>query len=137
MEIQYEGSRGNYLSDSRCTGSHSKLILGPDAYLAATRLHLLSPTGTSNMWDVSADGYARGEGIRVFFMKTLSRALSNGDRIDAIIRETCVNSDGRTKGIALPSADAQAALISTRLQECQTGPFESGGSASIHRSTWD
>ncbi|KAF9697439.1 hypothetical protein EKO04_005132 [Ascochyta lentis] len=91
----------------------SNLILGPDAYLAATSLHLLSPSGRSQMWDDGADGYARGEGICAFLMKTLSQALKDGDRIDGIIRETCVNSDGRTKGIALPSAEAQMALIST------------------------
>jgi acyl transferase domain-containing protein len=91
----------------------SNLILGPDAYLAATSLHLLSPSGRSRMWDNGADGYARGEGICAFLMKTLSQALKDGDRIDGIIRETCVNSDGRTKGIALPSAEAQMALIST------------------------
>ncbi|THC93486.1 hypothetical protein EYZ11_007042 [Aspergillus tanneri] len=104
------------LRNGECTIScvaGSNLILGPDAYLAATSLHLLSPTGKSQMWDTAADGYARGEGICAFFMKTLSQALKDGDRIDAIIRETCVNSDGRTKGIALPSAEAQAALIST------------------------
>ncbi|KAL8774154.1 MAG: hypothetical protein Q9209_001262 [Squamulea sp. 1 TL-2023] len=61
----------------------------------------------------AADGYARGEGICAFFMKTLSQALRDGDRIDALIRETCVNSDGRTKGIAIPSAEAQMALIRT------------------------
>ncbi|KAI1747053.1 thiolase-like protein [Xylaria castorea] len=44
-------------------------------------------------------------------MKTLSYALRDGDRIDGLIRETGVNSDGRTKGITLPSPEAQAALI--------------------------
>ncbi|KAL2280264.1 hypothetical protein FJTKL_12713 [Diaporthe vaccinii] len=63
------------------------------------------------MWDQAADGYARGEGVCVFFLKTLSQALRDGDRIDALIRESAINSDGRTKGIALPSAQAQAALI--------------------------
>ncbi|KAL8780315.1 MAG: hypothetical protein Q9213_006513 [Squamulea squamosa] len=104
------------LRNGECTAScvaGSNLILGPDAYLAATSLHLLSPSGKSQMWDQAADGYARGEGICAFFMKTLSQALKDGDRIDALIRETCVNSDGRTKGIAMPSAEAQMALIRT------------------------
>lgn len=46
-------------------------------------------------------------------MKTLSQALRDGDRIDALLRETCVNSDGRTQGIALPSAEAQVSLMRT------------------------
>ncbi|KAH2023248.1 Nonribosomal peptide synthetase 14 [Aspergillus fumigatus] len=95
-----------------CVGG-SNIILNPDCYLAATSLHLLSPTGRSQMWDQAADGYARGEGVCVFFMKTLSQALRDGDRIDALLRETCVNSDGRTQGIALPSAEAQVSLMRT------------------------
>ncbi|KAF4239421.1 hypothetical protein CNMCM8980_003116 [Aspergillus fumigatiaffinis] len=95
-----------------CVGG-SNIILNADCYLAATSLHLLSPTGRSQMWDRAADGYARGEGVCVFFMKTLSQALRDGDRIDALLRETCVNSDGRTQGIALPSAEAQVSLMRT------------------------
>ncbi|KAI0467733.1 putative hybrid NRPS/PKS enzyme [Xylaria cf. heliscus] len=87
------------------------LLLGPDLFLAASSLHMISPSGKSQMWDVKADGYARGEGIAAIFMKTLSHALRDGDRIDGLIRETGVNSDGRTKGITLPSPEAQAALI--------------------------
>ncbi|KAL4994078.1 hypothetical protein BDV10DRAFT_189351 [Aspergillus recurvatus] len=95
-----------------CVGG-SNIILNADCYLAATSLHLLSPTGRSQMWDQAADGYARGEGVCVFFMKTVSQALRDGDRIDALLRETCVNSDGRTQGIALPSAEAQVSLMRT------------------------
>ncbi|WEW55385.1 Nonribosomal peptide synthetase 14 [Emydomyces testavorans] len=98
-----------------CVGG-ANVILNPDCYLAATSLHLLSPTGRSQMWDQAADGYARGEGVCVFFMKTLSQALRDGNRIDALLRETCVNSDGRTQGIALPSAEAQVLLMRTAYQ---------------------
>jgi len=42
---------------------------------------------------------------------TLSQALANGDNIQSIIRETGVNSDGRTQGITMPSPDAQEDLI--------------------------
>ncbi|TRX93533.1 hypothetical protein FHL15_005505 [Xylaria flabelliformis] len=87
------------------------ILLGPDLFLAASSLHMISPSGKSQMWDVKADGYARGEGIAAIFLKTLSHALRDGDRIDGLIRETGVNSDGRTKGITLPSPEAQAALI--------------------------
>ncbi|KAI0184184.1 putative hybrid NRPS/PKS enzyme [Xylaria flabelliformis] len=89
----------------------ANLLLGPDLFLAASSLHMISPSGKSQMWDVKADGYARGEGIAAIFMKTLSHALRDGDRIDGLIRETGVNSDGRTKGITLPSPEAQATLI--------------------------
>ena len=63
------------------------------------------------MWDVAADGYARGEGVAAVVLKTLSQALMNNDPIDCIIRETGVNQDGRTPGLTVPSSLAQAALI--------------------------
>lgn len=51
------------------------------------------------MWDASADGYTRGEGFASVILKTLSQALADGDHIEAIVRETGVNSDGRTPGV--------------------------------------
>lgn len=56
------------------------------------------------MWDTTADGYTRGEGICVVVLKTLSQALADNDHIECVIRETGVNSDGRTPG-ALMSID--------------------------------
>lgn len=44
-------------------------------------------------------------------LKTLSQALSDGDNIECVIRETGVNQDGRTPGITMPSHQAQEALI--------------------------
>ncbi|KAI1844908.1 hypothetical protein JX266_008924 [Neoarthrinium moseri] len=89
----------------------SNLILNPDSFIGETSLHMISPEGKSKMWDASANGYARGEGVAAVFLKTLSKALEDGDRIDAIIRESGVNQDGRTQGITLPNPEAQAALI--------------------------
>lgn len=40
------------------------------------------------MWDESADGYARGEGIASVVMKRLSDALRDGDPIECVIRGT-------------------------------------------------
>ena len=74
-------------------------------------LKMLSPTGTCKMWDASADGYARGEGCGSVMLKLLEDAIRDGDRIESVIRETGVNSDGRTMGITMPSASSQEKLI--------------------------
>ncbi|KAI0376249.1 beta-ketoacyl synthase domain-containing protein [Hypomontagnella monticulosa] len=87
------------------------IMMTPEQFLVESGLHMLSPTGKSRMWDASADGYARGEGVAALLIKPLSRALAEGDQIAAIIRETGVNSDGRTKGITLPNPEAQTSLI--------------------------
>jgi acyl transferase domain-containing protein len=91
--------------------SGTNLILDPGPYVSESNLNMLSPTGRSRMWDADADGYARGEGVAAVILKTLSSALEDGDVIECIIRETAVNQDGRTKGITMPSAHAQASLI--------------------------
>ncbi|TWU72717.1 putative nrps-t1pks biosynthetic cluster [Metarhizium rileyi] len=89
----------------------SNLILGPEQYIAESKLQMLSPTGRSRMWDSDADGYARGEGVAAIVLKTLSRAIADGDHIECVVRETGLNQDGRTPGITMPSAAAQEALI--------------------------
>lgn len=89
----------------------TNLLLGPEQYVAESKLKMLSPTGRSRMWDKDADGYARGDGIAAVVLKPLSAALADGDHIECLIRETGINQDGRTKGITMPNPVAQADLI--------------------------
>ncbi|KAH6627325.1 hypothetical protein F5144DRAFT_494218 [Chaetomium tenue] len=99
-------------SDCALVGG-SNLLLSPEQYIAGTKLKLFSPSGRSRMWDKDADGYGRGEGVAVLVLKRLSRAVSDGDFIECLVRETGVNQDGKTKGITMPSAEAQIELIKT------------------------
>ncbi|KAK8134957.1 PKS-NRPS hybrid synthetase psoA [Apiospora sp. TS-2023a] len=87
------------------------LMLTPEQFIVESSLHMLSPSGRCRMWDIGADGYARGEGVAAIFIKTLSQALADGDQIEGIIRGTGVGSDGRTQGITMPNSEAQASLI--------------------------
>jgi acyl transferase domain-containing protein len=89
----------------------TNLIFEPTPYIAESKLHMLSPDSQSRMWDKTANGYARGEGIAALLLKPLSRALRDGDSIEGVIRATGVNSDGQSPGITMPFAPAQAALI--------------------------
>ncbi|KGO47793.1 Acyl transferase/acyl hydrolase/lysophospholipase [Penicillium expansum] len=89
----------------------ANLLLSPGMYIAESNLHMLSPSGTSKMWDKDVDGYARGEGIACVVLKPLSAALRDGDHIECLIRGTGVNQDGKTRGLTMPSATAQATLI--------------------------
>ncbi|KAF5663828.1 polyketide synthase [Fusarium heterosporum] len=87
------------------------LILDPAPYINESKLHMLSPDSRSRMWDKDANGYARGEGAGAVLLKTLSRALKDGDHIEGLIRSTGVNSDGQSPGITMPFAPTQTALI--------------------------
>ncbi|OQN98275.1 hypothetical protein B0A48_15551 [Cryoendolithus antarcticus] len=93
---------------SRC---RANLILGPGAYVLESKLNMLSPDGRSRMWDAAANGYARGEGVAAVVLKTLSKAIRDGDHIDCIIRETGINQDNRSPGITMPNHAAHTALI--------------------------
>ncbi|PCD25242.1 hypothetical protein AU210_014350 [Fusarium oxysporum f. sp. radicis-cucumerinum] len=100
------------------------LIFDAAGYVAESKLHMLSPTSRSRMWDAGADGYARGEGVASVILKPLSEAIRCGDHIECIVRETGMNSDGRTTGITMPSAAAQSALIRRTYQNAGLDPIK-------------
>lgn len=89
----------------------TNLLLSMEPYITESTFHMLSPRGRSHMWDASADGYGRGDGVVTVVLKRLSDAIADCDAIECVIRETGVNQDGHTNGITVPSADAQVALI--------------------------
>ncbi|KAH7213281.1 putative hybrid PKS-NRPS enzyme [Fusarium redolens] len=100
------------------------LIFDAAGYVAESKLHMLSPTSRSRMWDAGADGYARGEGVASVILKPLSEAIRCGDHIECIVRETGMNSDGRTTGITMPSAAAQSALIRRTYRNAGLDPIK-------------
>ncbi|KAI1367677.1 hypothetical protein F5Y08DRAFT_348861 [Xylaria arbuscula] len=87
------------------------LLLSPNPFISESKLQMLSKDGRCRMWDADAKGYARGEGIAAVVLKRLEDAVVDGDDIECIIRETNVNTDGRTSGITMPSASAQVELM--------------------------
>lgn len=101
----------------------SNLIFGPEMYVIESKLKMLSPDSLSRMWDKDANGYARGEGVTAVVLKTLSQALADNDRIEAVVRETGVNSDGATPGITMPSANAQRDLIHSVYKKAGLNPL--------------
>lgn len=108
----HEGVKSLRMRESRiAVAAGTQVILNPEMYINESKLKMLSPTGRSRMWDVDADGYARGEGVAVVVLKLLRDAVANGDNIECVIRETGANQDGFSNGLTVPSTDAQAALI--------------------------
>ena len=110
------------------------LIFGPEMYIAESNLRMLSPTGKSRMWDARADGYARGEGVGVVILKRLGDALRDGDPIESVIRETAVNSDGRTNGLTMPSSASQADLIRQTYRRAGLDPTQASDRYVTHSS---
>ncbi|MEU1329464.1 SDR family NAD(P)-dependent oxidoreductase [Streptomyces sp. NPDC005865] len=87
------------------------VLLSPAGFVGFSGASMLSPTGRCRPFSASADGYVRSEGAGVLLLKPLSAALAEGDRVHALILASGINADGRTAGLALPSARSQAALL--------------------------
>jgi len=71
----------------------------------------LGKDGRCFSWDQRANGYGRGEGAAVLFLKPLDAAIEAGDRIHSVIRASGLNHDGKTASLWSPSMDAQIQLI--------------------------
>ncbi len=81
-----------------------------ETFIEFTRVGASSTTG-SRPFDADADGVICSEGYVAVVMKTLSRALADGDEILAVVRGMGVSSDGRGKGIWAPQSEGQVRAI--------------------------
>ncbi|KAK5214208.1 hypothetical protein LTR41_000400 [Exophiala xenobiotica] len=87
-------------------------ILRPESTVIMSKAGFLSPDGACKSFDETANGYVRSEGVGIVYLKPLSRALQDRDRIYTLIRGSLVNQDGYTaEGFTVPSLKAQAALL--------------------------
>ena len=97
-------------ADIALTGAVS-LHLHPLAQIGFAKASMLSRQGRCKAFDASGDGYVRSEGGAMVVLKPLEAALAAGDRVYAVVAGSGSNCDGRTNGITVPSAQAQAALL--------------------------
>ncbi|MBX9702714.1 MAG: alpha/beta fold hydrolase [Alphaproteobacteria bacterium] len=84
----------------------------PEFFNFANNYSMLSPKGKCYSFSQDADGFIPGEGVAALILKPLSQAIAHKDYIYGVIHASGVNQDGRTNGIAAPSQEAQAQLIS-------------------------
>lgn len=96
-------------------------MVNPVTTILMSKGQFLSPDARCKSFDHRANGYARGEGAGILVLKPLSTAVRDGDPIQAVIRGTAVNQDGRTLGITVPSVAAQQRLIQ---RACAVGGVE-------------
>ncbi|WP_395022709.1 SDR family NAD(P)-dependent oxidoreductase [Dongia sp.] len=98
------------------------MLLSPLLFVGFSQASMLSPTGRSKTFDKSADGYVRAEGGGVVVLKPLEAAERDGDSILAVIKGVGINADGRTHGIAQPSAERQEELLRRVYREFDADP---------------
>ena len=100
------------------------VILSAQLFEMRANAGMLSPDGRCATFDAGANGYVRGEGCGILVLKRLSEAVSDGDRIWAVIRSTAVNQDGATPGLTVPSQDAQERCIEDALLRAGLEPSD-------------
>lgn len=98
------------------------IMTRPEYPISMSNGGFLSKHGRCMAFDERAEGYTRGEGCGIVVLKTLDQAIADGDRIYSVIRNTGINQDGATKGIAAPNGDAQQALIERVYREAGLTP---------------
>ena len=87
------------------------LLLSPTSFIGFSRASMLSPTGLCRPFSAQADGYVRAEGAVAVVLAKLETAVARRYPVRAVAIASGVNSDGRTNGISLPSADGQRELL--------------------------
>lgn len=109
--------------DSALTGGVS-LILSPMNSIIFSTARMLSTDGRCKTFDADANGYVRGEGVGMIYLKRLSDALRDNDNILALIRGVATNQDGRSQGLTAPNEIAQEAVIRKALENGGIDPHD-------------
>ncbi|MDJ1133667.1 type I polyketide synthase [Streptomyces iconiensis] len=89
----------------------TNLMLDPHVTVGLTHFGGLSPDGRCKAFAATANGFVRGEGVAALYVKTLARALADGDRVHGVIVNTAVNNDGGGDSLVTPSPQGQEDLL--------------------------
>jgi len=87
------------------------LLLSPFSFIGFSRASMLSPDGLCKAFDESGNGYVRSEGAVAIVLRSKESALRNQESVHGVLVGSGINSDGRTAGMSLPSAESQADLL--------------------------
>tara|TARA_R100000322_G_scaffold117349_12_gene75732 strand:- start:59337 stop:68258 length:8922 start_codon:yes stop_codon:yes gene_type:complete len=98
------------------------VIVSPLSTISFSKARMLSPDGRCKTFDKSADGYVRSEGCATLLLTREDLALRKGHRIEALVRGSAINQDGRTLSITTPSEAAQAQVLRDALADARLAP---------------
>lgn len=101
-------------------------IITPEAHINFARAGLLSPDGRCKTFSSKANGYVRGEGVGMLFVRRLSEAERDGDPILGLVRATAINHGGHANSLTAPNTEAQADLLRTAYTRAGIDPRSVG-----------
>ena len=117
--------------DMALAGGTSIRLLSKRGYLHEPG-NILSSDGHCRAFDAKADGTVPGDGLGVVLLKSLAKAVADGDHIHAVILGSAINNDGADKtGYTAPSVKGQSAVIGEALAVANVPP-ESIGYVEAH-----
>ncbi|NEO76850.1 type I polyketide synthase [Moorena sp. SIO4G3] len=98
------------------------LLLSQEFSINFSKARMLSFDGRCKTFDISADGFVRGEGCGIVVLKRLSDAVADQDNILAVIRGSAINQDGDTSGLTVPNGPSQQSVIGQALANGEVDP---------------
>lgn len=87
-------SAASALRNGECDGAivaSANLIVFPEQQLEVAKADTPPEVSSFHISDAPADGCGRAEAVNVVFLKPLSSALKNGDKVWAVLRGSSVN----------------------------------------------
>lgn len=111
------------------TGSCEMAIAGgintlvtPGSFISFNKAGMLCEDGRCKTFSDKANGYVRGEGVGMLFLKKLKAAERDGDHIYGVIRGTSENHGGRASSLTAPNPNAQADVLVDAYQRAGIDP---------------
>lgn len=98
------------------------LSIHPNKYLLLSQGNFTSSDGRCKSFGEGGDGYVPGEGVGAVFLKPLSQAEKDGDRIYGVIKGSSINHGGESSGFTVPNPNAQSQVISDTLKRSSINP---------------
>ncbi|KAL8708708.1 MAG: hypothetical protein Q9220_006433 [cf. Caloplaca sp. 1 TL-2023] len=100
------------------------VLTNSDAFAGLSNGHFLSKTGSCKTWDVTADGYCRGDGVGSIVMKRLEDAEADHDNILGVILAGATNHSADAVSITHPHAGAQSYLYEQVVRRAGVNPLD-------------
>ncbi len=92
------------------------LLLSPVGFIGLSQFNAISPDGRCKTFDVSADGFGRGEGCGVIVLKRLNDAEKQGRNIRAVVKGIYAGQDGKSNGFYAPNGKAEQRVIENAIE---------------------
>lgn len=103
----------------------TNLLLTSDLTDIYNNARLLATDGQCKAFDEHADGYVRGEGVGVVILKSLEKAIEDGNEVWAVLSGTAINHGGRNgRAFTYPNVKAHKSLLKAAYQNANVMPSE-------------